>query len=129
MEKNSNQGPHTVRRPAKTELVESGGFANGNQFYWNMPAVLYGDLRKTEDVSFASGLGFENNVSRILCEGRPVWAMVDWNPATRAFDQHWVLIIGEIEGVFYILDPWWGNVQALHAKYQKVFRIVGYRRS
>jgi len=31
--------------------------------------------------------------------------MVDWNPATRAFDQYWVLIIGEIDGVFFFLDP------------------------
>lgn len=111
------------------KLTNRGGYANGNQFYWNMPAILYGDVLKTEDQSFAGGVGFEKELSRILSEKRPVWAMVDWNPATRTFDQHWALVIGEVDGVFYLMDSWDGTVQALHAKYKKIYRIVGYTKS
>jgi hypothetical protein len=108
-------------------LIANGGYA-GNNYYWNMPKILYGDVLKTEDQSFTGGVGFESAVDVILDSGRPVLAMVDYIPATSAFDQHWVLVIGKRDGVYYLSDPWDGTTQALHAKYKKIFRIVAYKR-
>ena len=116
--------PGTLNR----KLTDNGGYASPNLFYWNIPAILYGDILKTEDRSFVNGAGFETEVSHILSKKRPVWAMVDFVPGG-SFNQHWVLIIGKVEGVFYLLDPWDGTVQALGAKYKKIFRIVGYKRN
>ena len=36
---------------------------------------------------------------------------------------------GKLDGVYYLMDPWTGGVEALHARYQKLFRIAGYRRT
>ena len=121
-------GHHETPGTLNRKLTDNGGYASPNLFYWNMPAILYGDILKTEDRSFVNGAGFEIDVSRILSEKRPVWAVVDFVPGG-TFNQHWVLIIGKVEGVFYLLDPWDGTVQALGAKYKKIFRIVGYKKS
>jgi len=110
------------------KLTANGGYASPNLYYWNMPAVLFGDVLKSEDRSFSNGIGFEDEVTRILEEKRPVLAMVDFIPGG-TFNQHWVLIVGKVDGVFYLVDPWWGNVQALHARYNKIFRIIGYKRN
>lgn len=106
-------------------LKENGGFT-GNRYYWQMPDVLYG-VKKPEDFYFSGGAGFEMKLDLILDDERPALAMVDFIPGGE-FNQHWVLILGKINGVYYLLDTWDGTVQALGAKYKKIFRIVGYER-
>ena len=43
-------------------------------------------------------------------------------------NQHWVLIIGKVNGVYWIFDPWYGAVSRLDERYSGIYRIVGYRR-
>jgi hypothetical protein len=54
--------------------------------------------------------------------------MVDFIPGG-TFNQHWVRIYKREGGLYYLHDPWYGNSQALNARYHKLFRIVGYRRT
>lgn len=106
-------------------LIQRGGFT-GNRYYWQMPKFIWG-IEKPEDYSFASGTGFETRLDAILADERPALAMVDFIPGG-AFNQHWVLILGKVNGTYFLLDTWDGTVQALHAKYHKIFRLVGYKR-
>jgi hypothetical protein len=106
-------------------LIMRGGFT-GNRYYWQMPSKIWG-IEKPEDYGFSVGVGFETALDRILADKRPALAMVDFIPGG-AFDQHWVLILGKVGGVYYLLDTWDGTVQALGAKYKKIFRLVGYKR-
>ena len=107
------------------KLYKARGGFTGNRIYWQMPKTIWG-IEKPEDFSFASGTGFEEKLDAILADNRPALAMVDYIPGGK-FDQHWVLILGKINGVYFLLDPWDGTVQALHARYHKIFRIVGYK--
>jgi hypothetical protein len=34
---------------------------------------------------------------------------VDLNPATPALDEHWVLVVGKVDGSYIINDPWTGT--------------------
>ena len=105
-----------------------GGYQYPNLMYWNFPHVLYPQIVKSEDKSFSYGTGFESYLDRILNDGRDALAMVDFVPGG-TFNQHWVRIYKREGGLYYLHDPWYGNSQALHARYQKLFRIVGYRRT
>jgi hypothetical protein len=106
-------------------LIQRYGFVE-NRLYWQMPRQLWG-VEKPEDFYFSGGTGFESKLDGILADERPALAMVDFIPGG-AFNQHWVLILGKVNGVYYLLDTWDGTVQALHAKYHKIFRLVGYKR-
>lgn len=108
------------------KLSAGGGYASPNLFYWQSPTNLYGDILKTEDRYIPNGTGFESHVDSLIKSCVPVLAMVDFVPGG-TFNQHWVLIVGKVDDVYYLMDPWWGNVQALHARYNKIFRIVSYR--
>lgn len=110
------------------KLTDNNGYQSGNLYYWNMPRTLYGNVHKTDDRSFGDGTGFEGTLRNILNSRRPALAMVDFIPATSGLDQHWVLMIGYQDNLFYLLDTWDGSVQALHAKYKKIFRLAGYTR-
>ena len=53
----------------------------------------------------------------------------DFDPKTPTVEQHWVLLIGlDVNGVWWCYDPWVGATFALKSRYDKIFRIVGYRR-
>jgi len=105
-----------------------GGYQYPNLMYWNFPHVLYPQIIKSEDKSFSFGTGFESYLDRILNDGRDALGMVDFVPGG-TFNQHWVRIYKREGGLYYLHDPWYGNSQALNARYHKLFRIVGYRRT
>ena len=116
-----NETPKTLNQL----LISRYGY-DGNRFYWQMPRELWG-IEKPEDIYFAGGTGFEDRLDAILADGRPALAMVDYIPGG-AFNQHWVLVLGKVNGVYYLLDTWDGTVQALNAKYHKIYRLVGYKK-
>jgi len=105
-----------------------GGYQYPNLMYWGFPHILYPQIVKSEDKSFSYGTGFESYLDRILNDGRDALGMVDFIPGG-TFNQHWVRIYKREGGLYYLHDPWYGNSQALHARYHKLFRIVGYRRT
>jgi hypothetical protein len=105
-----------------------GGYQYPNLMYWGFPHILYPQIVKSEDKSFSYGTGFESYLNNILNDGRDALGMVDFIPGG-TFNQHWVRIYKREGGLYYLHDPWYGNSQALHARYHKLFRIVGYRRT
>jgi hypothetical protein len=61
----------------------------------------------------------------MLVKGLPAMGRVDMLPGA-GYLQHWVTFLGEINGVFWIHDPWYGVVSALGARYDKVYHISAY---
>lgn len=95
-----------------------------NRMYWQIPSLKYGvplEIFK----AFPSGRGWENTVRSMLAKGLPAMGRVDMIPGA-GYLQHWVTFLGESNGVFFIHDPWYGNVAALTARYDKVFHISAY---
>lgn len=110
-------------------LTARGGYAPPNLMYWKMPDVLWkGEVERAEYSGwFSGGKGWEAFANAILESGRPALAQVDFVPGG-AVNQHWVLLIGKIDGVWWCYDPWYGAVSALNARYNGIYRIVSYRR-
>jgi len=104
------------------------GYYPPNKMYWKAPDVLWkGQVERAEYQGFTYGQGWETLAQSILDSGRPALAHVDFIPGG-SVQQHWVLLIGHIDGVWWMYDPIDGSVSALAARYDKVYRIVGYRR-
>ena len=109
-------------------LSTRGGYQTPNKMYWLMPDVLWkGQVARAEYQGFSYGQGWETLAQSILDSGRPALAHVDFIPGG-SVQQHWVLLIGHIDGVWWMYDPIDGTVSALAARYDKVYRIVGYRK-
>jgi len=116
--------PKEYNRLASTR----GGYQSPNFMYWMFPDVITNNLIKRHEYRWISGgVGWEQYVDPILDDKRPVWAQVDFVPGG-AMNQHWVLIIGKVNGVYWIFDPWYGAVSRLDERYSGVYRIVSYRR-
>jgi len=110
-------------------LSTRGGYQPPNKMYWLMPDVLWkGQVARAEYQGFSYGQGWETLAQSILDSGRPALAHVDFIPGG-SVQQHWVLLIGNIDGVWWMYDPIDGSVSALAARYDKIYRIVGYRRT
>ena len=112
--------PKEYNRLASTR----GGYAPPNKMYWMFPDVITNNAIKRNEYRWISGgVGWEQYVDPILDDKRPVWAEVRLNGR-----QHWVLIIGKADGAYWILDPWHGDVVDMSSRYDRVYRIVSYRR-
>lgn len=95
-----------------------------NRMYWQMPKYLYGvplEIYK----SFVYGTGWQDTVRAQLAKGLPVMGRVDMLPGA-GYQQHWVTFRGEVNGTFWIHDPWYGITSALGARYDKVYHLSGY---
>jgi hypothetical protein len=109
-------------------LSTRSGYQTPNKMYWKMPDILWkGQVERAEYQGFTYGQGWETLAQSILDSGRPALAHVDFIPGG-SVQQHWVLLIGHIDGVWWMYDPIDGTVSALAARYDKVYRIVGYRK-
>jgi len=104
-------------------LTNRGGYKSPNLMYWQMPAILWPAIALKEYQWFNNGIGWEPLAESIIATGRPVLAQVRSTPM-----QHWVLILGKLNNLWYCLDPLYGNVSALTDKYSKVYRIASYTR-
>lgn len=106
-------------------LSTKGGYATPNLMYWLMPGKLWvGKVARAEYKTFY-GTGWEATANAILADGRPALAQVDFVPGG-AMNQHWVVLIGKIDGIWWCYDPWYGSTAALNARYNGIYRIVGY---
>jgi GH25 family lysozyme M1 (1,4-beta-N-acetylmuramidase) len=112
--------PKEYNRLASTR----GGYAPPNKMYWMFPDVITNNVIKRNEYRWVSGgVGWEQYVDPILDDKRPVWAEVRSNGR-----QHWVLIIGKVDGAYWILNPWHGDVVEMSTRYDRVYRIVSYQR-
>lgn len=76
------------------------------------PFILAGAL-KTAFPTQVKYLGYEGrnpgirqNIINHLDKGHPVFARVDFNPATPAFEQHWIVLVGYTANDYLMVDPW-----------------------
>lgn len=99
---------------------------NGKKYanmYWQFPDVLTkGQIVRDEYQTFASGAGWEQSANAILAKGKPVWCEVRLNNY-----QHWVMILGKVDGDYWILDPIDGQVKVMN--YPRVYRVVSYKKN
>ena len=93
-------------------LIQSGGFdAGSGNFIWSKSSLLnlnqqvlsyrWGDLVTDAGIQQAQSL---------LDQGYPLLCEIDFNPATTGEEMHYVLCIGYDGEVFYIADPWTGQI-------------------
>lgn len=73
-------------------------------------------------VSYEGFLNRDDNrmlpkISEWLAAGKLVPARVDFNPDTTAWEQHWVLLLNEVDGDYKIADPWTGETGLLSEIY------------
>ena len=109
-------------------LSTRGGYQYPNLMYWLMPETLWaGRVKRMEYLWFSGGTGWETTANAIIADGRPALAQVDFVPGG-VMNQHWVLLIGKINGVWWCYDPWYGSTAALNARYSGIYRIVGYKK-
>lgn len=96
--------------------------------YWKMPGKLFpGKIAEdlTDYVWFTGGAGWQTRARKILASGRPFLAQVSMPGGL----QHWVLVVGELNGEFWCVDPEHGDCKPLSLRYQnKVYRISAYKR-
>jgi hypothetical protein len=56
-------------------------------------------------------------IAEYLSDGILVPARVDFKPVTSAWEQHWVLLIQELDGDYLMADPWTGTIGSLSETY------------
>ena len=98
-----------------------------NRMYWQMPKLLYGTPLVTWK-GFNSGEGWESTAQGLLDQGLPALGRVDMLPGA-GYLQHWIAFLGRTGGTWWILDPWYGIVAALGARYDKVYHVAAYGKS
>jgi len=97
-----------------------------NRMYWQMPKILYGTPLVTWK-GFNNGEGWESTVQGLLDQGLPALGRVDMLPGA-GYLQHWIAFLGRTSSTWWILDPWYGIVAALGARYDKVYHVAAYGR-
>lgn len=121
-------GPKEYNRLASTrggyEIKKEGNTVYANM-YWLFPDILTDhQIVRAEYNCIYFNQGWKPKADAILASKRPVWTEVRLNGW-----QHWVLIIGNVNGVYWCLDPWHGDIVDMSTRYDRVYRIVSYRRN
>jgi len=105
------------------QLVKEGKVTYANM-YWQFPDVLTNhQIVRAEYSWIYFNQGWQKKVDAILASKRPVWTEVRLNGY-----QHWVLVVGKADDKYLILDPWHGDIADMSTRYDRVYRIVSYRR-
>jgi len=109
-------------------LTKTHGYKPPNLMYWKAPEVLWPNkVARAEYQWFNNGIGWEPFAKKIIQSGRPALAQVDVIPGG-PMNQHWVSLLGTLNNIWYCYDPLYGSISALSARYNGVYRIVGYQR-
>ena len=117
-------GIDTDPKKYNAALTNLHGYKSPNLMYWQMPAIMWpSKIAMKEYQWFNNGTGWEPLAESIVASGRPVLAQVRSTPM-----QHWVLLLGKLNNLWYCLDPLYGTVSALTDKYSRVYRIASYTR-
>lgn len=96
-----------------TWLKANGGYQNYNWFVWSV-------LEKFDPrISFRyrHNGAYLDKIDEQLQKGIPSIVNVDLNPATAALDEHWVLVVGKVNGSYIVNDPWYGTQFKFEEKY------------
>ena len=117
-------GKDTDPKRMNQALIGVGGYVSGNLLKYNAITSIYPDLAVDWTMYIANPTG--DNIAAVLKRGIPVIVQVDYNPATSALDQHWVVVIGRDEHGLIIADPIDGQIIYLSRYAGKAFRMVVY---
>jgi len=104
-------------------LKANGGYHDGNLFVWGSLEKIFNGVK----FGYRYNGAYLDKVDAQLQAGKPVIVNVDMYPATSALDEHWVLIVGKVNGSYIINDPWYGTQFKFEDKYgapSKGVRIV-----
>ena len=96
-----------------TWLKNNSGYQNGNLFVW-------GSLSSYDSrINFGYRYNYPalDKIDQQLLKGIPVIVEVDHNRLTPAVDQHWVLVVGKVNGFYIINDPWLGTQLQFQDRY------------
>jgi len=113
------------------KLVAVNGFANGNLMKWEALSTIFPQITFDRRIDCPDSPAPLDIVEAYLDGSKPVIALVDYNPATKELEQHFVLIVGKDAGDYFIADPMCqpgDGVYYLSAKYgQPAKAICGLR--
>jgi hypothetical protein len=85
-------------------LGANGGYQDGNLFVWSVSKKY--DPRLTFGHRYNGA--YLDKIDEQLAKRMPVIVNVDLYPNTPTIEQHWVLIVGKMNGRYIIHDPWFG---------------------
>jgi hypothetical protein len=108
------------------ELKGNAGYSNGNLLMWGQVPVIFPGV--TYDGKWE---GSRNDIiDKCLADGKPAIIHVDYNPATSAIEQHWVLVVGKKDGKYIINDPKDGAQVVFNDRYgdpaTKIYNVASY---
>lgn len=94
-------------------LKANNGYQNSNWFVWSILKNL--DSR----ISFGYRYNYAatDKIDAQLLKKMPSIVNVDLIPSTSYLDEHWVLVVGKINGSYIINDPWYGTQFKFEEKY------------
>lgn len=110
-------------------LINNGGYYNGNLFTWSKVSAFY------PPVTFAYRYNgaLLDKIDEQLVKNRPVIIHVDFIPTTPYIDEHWVLVVGKVNGSYIINDPKDGKQLKFEDRYgdpkTKIFHVSTYNYS
>ena len=119
-------GKDTDPKRMNQALLGVNGYVNGNLLSYNAITDIYPDIVVDWEQFIANPTSAQ--IDAVLERGMPVIIQVDYNPATSALDQHWVVVIGRDSNGFLIADPIDGQVVNLSRYANKAFKMVVYTR-
>jgi len=99
-------------------LRKHAGFSNGNLFVW-------GSLTFDKRVQFIFRYDYPatEKIDEQLALGRPAIIKTDMVPETYVLDEHWVLVVGRVDGSYIINDPWTGDQVKFEKRYKKILSV------
>jgi hypothetical protein len=96
-----------------TWLKANNGYQNSNWFVWSSLKYLDDNISFRYRYEYAA----MDKVDEQLMKGIPSIINVDMIPETAVLDEHWVLVIGKVDGSYIINDPWYGTTMKFEEKY------------
>ncbi len=87
------------------KLVAVNGFASGNLLKWEALSAIFPQITFDRRVDCPDNPAPLDVVDQYLEARKPVIALVDYNPATKKIEQHFVLIVGKDAGDYFMADP------------------------
>jgi GH25 family lysozyme M1 (1,4-beta-N-acetylmuramidase) len=106
-------------------LIDVNGYANDNLLKFAAVEVIYPDITVDWDNYLSNPE--PARIDAVLKQGIPVIVQVDYNTATPALEQHWVLIVGKDDKGYLIADPINGQLVYLSRYADKPYRMVVYK--
>jgi GH25 family lysozyme M1 (1,4-beta-N-acetylmuramidase) len=96
-------GKDTDPSKLNQDLIAINGYESGNLLKWGAIETIYPDIVLDWDRFLANPTDVD--IDAVLERDQPVIVQVDYNLATSALEQHWVIIVGKEGSDYLIIDP------------------------